>query len=153
MEEKGPTFLEQKWNITYTHATGETAGKFLSELGNKKIMGRRCPMCKRVLVPPRTFCDRCYVSTKEWIEVKDEGVIEAFTLVYAPFKSYPDPPYALGYVRLNGADTAILNFIKEVDLSDPKAASEKLKIGTRVKVVFKDIPEGRVTDFWYILSQ
>lgn len=150
MEQK-VTSLKQKWDITYNHATGETAGKFLFELGKQRILGKKCPDCSRVLVPPRTFCDRCYTSTQEWFEVKNEGVIESFTIVYNPFKSYPEPPYALAYVRLDGADTAILNFVRGVDLADPKVAAEKLKIGTRVKVVFKDKPEGRVTDFWYEL--
>jgi len=150
MEQK-VTSLIQKWDITYTHATGETGGKFLSEIINHKIMGRKCPTCNRVLVPPRAFCDRCFVSTKDWVEVKHEGVIEAFTLVYQAFKSYPEPPYALAYVRLDGADTAILNFVKGINLNDPKVASERLKIGTRIKVLFKDKPDGRVTDFWYVL--
>ena len=149
MDEK-ITSLTQRWDITYTHATGETAGRFFSELRNRKVFGRRCPSCKRVLAPPRTFCDRCYLATTDWVEVKQEGVIEAFTSVYRAFKSYPEPPYALAYVKLDGADTAMLNFVKGVDLSDPKAAAEKLKIGTRVKLVFKDHPEGRVTDFWYV---
>lgn len=146
------TSLTQKWDIIYTHATGETAGKFLSGVANGTILGKRCPTCNRVLVPPRTFCDRCYISTGDWVEVEKEGVIEAFTIVYQPFKSYPEPPYALAYVRLDGSDTAILNFVKGVALSDPKAASERLKIGTRVKVVFNDNREGRVTDFWYVLA-
>jgi len=151
MEQK-VTSLVQKWDITYTHATGETAGKFLSELRNGKIWGRKCPSCSRVLVPPRSFCDRCFASTTDWVEARNEGVIEAFTIVYQAFKSYPTPPYALAYVRLDGADTAILNFVNGVSLSDPSAAAERLKIGTRVKVVFRDMPEGRVTDFWYVLA-
>lgn len=144
--------ITQKWDITYTHATGESVGRFLTELRNHKIMGRMCPSCRRVLVPPRSFCDICYVSTTEWVELGNEGTIEAFTIVYAPFKSYPEPPYALAYVRLDKADTAILGFIEGVDLSDANKATGKLSIGNKVKVVFKDIPEGRVTDFWFVLA-
>jgi uncharacterized OB-fold protein len=47
--------------------------------------------------------------------------------------------------------TAMINFIKELDMSDIKGASERVKPGTRVKVKWVDKPEGRVTDFYYVL--
>ena len=47
---------------------------------------------------------------------------------------------------LDGASTALLNFVRGLDLSDVPAAMALLKPGARVKVVFKDQPEGRITD-------
>jgi uncharacterized OB-fold protein len=141
--------VEQRWDITYTHATGKTAGKFLTELALNRILGIRCPKCERVLVPPRSFCDRCFVETKQWIQVRNEGFIEAFTIVHHKFQGFPDPPWAVISVRLDGADTAIQNIVKGLDLHNIMEAKEKLKIGERAKVVFKKEPEGRVTDFWF----
>ena len=150
--EQRVSFVKQKWDITYNHATGETAGTFLTALGAGKLMGKRCPECQRVLVPPRTFCDRCYTLTTDWVELEDNGTIDDFTIVYRQFQGLPPPPYAIAHVRPNNADTAILGFVKAVDLSNPDEAVEKLKIGTKVKVIFKDKPEGRVTDFWFELA-
>ncbi len=60
-----------------------------------------------------------------------------------------EPPYIVGFVKLNGADTGIANFIKGIDLEDMKKAIERVKIGMKVRVAFKDIREGRVTDFFF----
>ena len=77
------------------------------------------------------------------------GRIETFTIVYEPFQGLPDPPYAFGYVMLDGADTAIGGFFKGLDLSDPAKAAEVLKVGTRVKTVFAEKRIGDVLDFWF----
>ncbi len=51
-----------KWEINYLYSAGRVASKFFQELKkNKRIMGTRCPGCKRVLVPPRSFCERCFI--------------------------------------------------------------------------------------------
>lgn len=143
------TTVTQRWDITYEHAAGQTGGKFLTELGNNKIVGLRCPKCKRVIVPARSFCDLCFESTTEWVEVEKEGTIETFTVIYRQFMGYPPPPIALAYVRPDGADTAMLTYIKGVDVSDSATAWERLKPGTRVRAVFRDDPEGRITDVWF----
>lgn len=145
--------LEQRWDITFRHAAGETASHFFERLRDSKhLVGRRCPRCRRVLMPPRGFCDRCHTATDEWVDAEPQGVIEASTIVYHSFKGMPEPPYALAYVRLVNADTAMFNFLRGTDLSEPRAAADRIKIGTAVKVVFVDRPEGRMTDFWYELA-
>ena len=148
-----PLVFEQRWDITFRHAAGETASRFFELLrASKRLEGRRCPKCQRVLMPPRAFCDRCHAATAEWVGVEPHGVIEASTIVYHAFRGMPAPPYALAYVRLGNADTAMFNFLRGVDLSEPRAASERIGIGSEVKVVFVDRPQGRMTDFWYELA-
>lgn len=73
----------------------------------------------------------------------------AFTIVYEKFEGLPDPPYAVAYVLLDGAGTAMANFIRGVDLSDLDRALRQIGIGTRVRAVFKRKRKGRITDFWY----
>lgn len=142
--------IKQDWNITYDHTAGETASHFFVELrDNTKLVGKKCPSCKRVLLPPRSFCDRCFVKTEAWAPISNEGVIETFTIVMNQFAGLPAPPYALVYVKLDGADTAICNELKGVDLSDPDKAALKMRIGTPVKVKYKEQRIGRVSDFWF----
>jgi uncharacterized OB-fold protein len=100
-------------------------------------------------VPARSYCDRCHVSTGQWFEVGSEGVIEMFTVVYEPFKGLPDPPYALAYVTLDGADTALPGYVRGVDLTEAAHAADRLAIGTRLRVAFTDQPQGTVTDYWF----
>jgi uncharacterized OB-fold protein len=148
-----PAFFEQTWDLAYKHALGATVGAFLEGLKSKRILGRRCPTCKRTLVPARSFCDRCHVETGEWVEVELRGTLEMFTIVCEPFKGMlVDPPYVLAYALLEGADTAVVGYLKGVDLSDIDAAGAGLKTGTRIDVKFTDAPAGIVTDFWFELA-
>jgi uncharacterized OB-fold protein len=143
--------IVEHWDLTYRHSAGLVASEFFAALEQGRILGRRCPSCGRVLLPPRPFCDRCYVDTDAWVEVAATGVLETFTIVYVKFAGLPDPPYAIAYVRLEGADTAILNYVRALDLEDMDASVARLAPGTRIRVVFAS-PEsrtGRVTDFWF----
>ncbi|MFB0561843.1 MAG: Zn-ribbon domain-containing OB-fold protein [Candidatus Lokiarchaeia archaeon] len=142
-----------RWNIKYEYAAGRTATRFFREIrDNKRIMGIRCPSCGRVMVPPRDFCERCYVTASEWVECKPEGVLESFTIVAEQFEGLPEPPYVIAYVKLDGSDTAMVNFLEGVDLSNIQEAAKKLNLGSRVKVIFKDERRGGINDFVYKLE-
>ena len=110
--------IEQHWDIHYRHSAGETGSAFFRALREKRLLGRRCLGCGRVLMPPRGFCDRCFVATGEWVPVGPEGVLEAFTIVAQKFTGLPDPPYVVAYARVKHADTALVNYLKGLDLSD-----------------------------------
>ena len=143
----------ENWNITYKHALGETASWFFTQIRDKQeIYGRRDPKSGRVLVPPRAFSDETLEPTKEWVTVGPKGKIECFTIVYEAFNNLPDPPYAFGYVLLEGADTAIGGYFKGIDLTDGAAAAAKLAIGTPVITRFAKERTGDVLDFWFELA-
>lgn len=143
----------ETWNITYDHALGEIASYFYTQIRDHgRIHGRRCAKTGHVLVPPRAFSDETLLPTTEWVEVGPGGRIEAFTMVYEPFNNLPDPPYAFGYVLLDGADTALGGYFKGVDLTDPKQAAARLAIGTRVITKFAEQRKGDGLDFWFELA-
>jgi len=144
---------KESWNIGYDHALGETASYFFAQVrDNAQIYGRRDPKSGRVLVPPRAFSDQTLEPTTDWVKVGPGGKIEAFTIVYEEFRTLPDPPYAFGYVLLDGADTAIGGFFRGVDLTDPAKAAGQLALGTRVITRFADQRKGSVLDFWFELE-
>jgi uncharacterized OB-fold protein len=148
-----PAFFEQTWDLSYRHALGATVGGFLEGLKSRKLLGRRCPECGRVLFPARSFCDRCHVETTDWVEVGSSGRLEMFTIVYEPFPGMlVAPPYVLAYALLDGADTAAIGYVKGLDLTDVTVASKVLEVGTPLEVRFVEQPEGKVTDFWYEVS-
>ncbi len=141
---------KETWNITYDHALGETASWFFVKIRDEaKLYGKRCGKTGRVLVPPRAFSDQTLEPTTDWVEVGPGGRIETFTISYEAFNNLPDPPYAFGYVLLDGADTAIGGYFKGVDLANPAAAAERLKIGTRDTTCFRAERVGDVLDFWF----
>ena len=74
---------------------------------------------------------------------------EMFTVVYEPFHNLPAPPYALPDVTLDGADTALVGYVRGLDLTDQASVVAALAIGTRVAVRFTDEPTGTAADYWF----
>ena len=144
---------QETWNITYNHALGETASYFYTKIRDEAaIYGKRCAKSGHVLVPPRAFSDETLLPTTDWVKVGPGGSIAAFTIVYEKFNNLPDPPYAFGYVLLEGADTALGGYFKGIDLANPAAAAAKLKVGTRVMTRFAEQRKGEMLDFWFELA-
>ena len=140
------------WNFEYRYFAGAVASRFFNELKlNRRIMGTRVPSTGRVLVPARSFCDMSYERTGDWVEVGPDGTLDIFTIVAAKFPGLPDPPFVMGYVTLDGADTAVLNYVRGVDLRDIEAAGQELMAKPRVRAIFSDVREGRITDFHFEL--
>jgi len=146
--------IEGRWDFDYRYFAGATASRFFNELrDNRRIMGTRSAKDGRVLVPARSFSDADYLSTTEWVEVGPGGVLEVFTIIGTKFPGLPDPPFVVAYVTLDGGDTSILNHVAGLDLSDLNKAAERLMKRPRVKAVFKDRCEGRITDFHFVLDE
>ena len=125
-----------------------SASRFFAELKKGRIMGTRSKSGK-VLVPARSFSDDDYAPTGDWVEVGPGGKLDVFTIVATKFPGLPDPPFVIGYVTLDGGDTAICNYVHGVDLSDVDRGAQQLLKRPRVKVVFADKREGRITDFHF----
>ena len=142
--------IHGEWHVRYAYSIGKVAGRFFEGLKQKKILAPRCSKSGLAYLPPRAYCERSFEPCDEWVEAGSEGVIEAATIVTAQFENLPPPPYAIAYVRLDGISTAMINFVRGLDLSDVPAAADRLKPGTRVRVEFIEEPQGRVTDFYYV---
>jgi uncharacterized OB-fold protein len=141
------------WDFEYRYFAGRTASRFFNALRHEgRIYGTRCPKCSRVLVPARSFCDACFVETEGWIETGPSGRLEIFTIVGAQFPGLPAPPFVMGYVTLDGADTAVLNRIEGIGLTDIDAAARHLMTRPRVAARFAERREGRITDFLFELQ-
>lgn len=145
-----PRFLEQTWDLSYRHSLGETVAIFLDGVSRRELKGRLCPVCERVLFPARGFCDRCHEPTTEWSDVQPHGRLEMFTIVVENFPGIRvKAPYVLAYALLEGADTAVVGYLRGLDLSDPVVAAQSLTMGMPIDVHFAEQPEGQVTDFWF----
>ena len=118
--------------IPNTYSAGAVGSRFLIELrDNKKIMGTRCPTCNLVYVPARSVCRDCFGELSEWVEVSHKGTLLTYTVACESNPIQPvSTPIVYGIVQLDGADTGFVHMLGEVD-------PEKLKVGTKVKAVFK----------------
>jgi uncharacterized OB-fold protein len=148
-----PDVIPGEWHVRYNYSVGKVAGHFFDALKQKRILATRCSHSGLTYLPPRAYCERSFKACDDWVEAGQEGAIEAATIVTAAFENLPEPPYCIAYVRLDGISTAMANFLKGIDLSDPGAAAAKIMPGTRVRVEFVPAPQGRVTDFHYVLKE
>lgn len=131
--------------INYKYTIGGQSRFFLELMENKKILGTKCINCGKIWVPPRINCSDCYVPA-DWIEVKQTGTIEVSTIVWFTTSAFvKNIPYATAYVKLDGANTALLQGIFSENL-----VPSKIKKGKRVKAVFQKEREGKMTDFFFV---
>ena len=144
-----PRTLPGLWHIEYQYSIGEMASLFFTRLEGGVITGARCQQCARVSVPPKSFCEYCFCKITDTVEVELQGEIQAATVVTAAFPGSPPVPYCIAYVKLDGATSAIANFVRGVELSPDGTLPESIRVGSSVSVVFSDEREGRITDFWF----
>lgn len=128
----------------YAWDAGVAIGRFLAELKAGRLIGRQCWGCRRVMIPPRMFCEHCFRPTDEWVYLKDTGTVRTFSLCYVTWDmrelTEPEIP---AVIEIDGASKgmSILHLLGEVD---PKT----VHIGMRVKAVWKPAEEreGAITD-------
>jgi uncharacterized OB-fold protein len=139
--------VEAHWEITYQHVADTVTENFLATMRDEgRLRGRRCPACKRVLLPAAAVCDRDLEPTTEWVELPMTGTLQMSTILYRPVRGLPDPPYALGYVLVDGADTSIPVRIEGLDFADADAARAELAPGRALRLELVDDRRGRSSD-------
>jgi len=131
-------------NQTWGYASGDAMERFCAGLSEKRIEAVQCDGCDRRYLPPRPFCGNCCRRISKWVPVKDEGVLEAWTVVYLPILDgrtgeMRPSPYGMGLIRLDGADTMLNHYLSE---NDPRV----LRIGMRVHAVWRDELLGAMDD-------
>lgn len=143
-EEVEKKIFHGRIKVPYKHTAGAYVEKFITDIGvNHKIMGVKCPKCKKVFVPPKMICFECFEKMEEWVEVGNLGTVTGFTIITHTTPVMPlEPPFAYARIRLEGADTDFVHLINE---SDPN----KLKVGMKVEAVFKEKPRKRILDIEY----
>jgi uncharacterized OB-fold protein len=147
---KGKKVLVEEWKdtgLSYSWSTGVAIGTYLEGLKKGRILGVRCRSCKRIMVPPRMFCEECFRTIDEFVPVQDTGTVNTFAICYIKTDaSRQKRPQIPAVVELDGATKGmgILHLLGEVRPRD-------VKIGMKVKAVWKPARErkGDITDIKY----
>jgi uncharacterized OB-fold protein len=118
-------------SLDYRYAASPEESAFYRGLHEGRIVGQRCPACRKVYVPPRSACPADGTPTSEEVEVAQTGTITTFCIVNVPFLGQKiTPPYVSAYVLLDGADIAVLHLILGVEAAE-------VRMGMRVRAVWK----------------
>jgi uncharacterized OB-fold protein len=148
LDNTGSRIHQSRIRLRYNWWLGEVGSKFYRDLKERgKILGLKCPQCQLVYVPPKENCPKCFCKMKEWVEVGDTGTVTTYTVVrYAVPSIQPqEPPFVLAKILLDEADSGFIHLLGEVNPND-------LKIGMRVKAVFREQREGNLLDIRYFKS-
>ena len=134
-------------NAKYAWSAGEAMSRFLAELQDGRLIARTCHSCKRILFPPRMFCEECFRPTDTWTYIQDTGTIETFSVSYldTDAKRIPDP-ILVGVISLDGASPkmGMMHYFGEM-------TKDEIRIGMRVKAAWKPREDrhGSVLDILY----
>jgi uncharacterized OB-fold protein len=141
--------LFETWdpNARYAWDAGIAIGRYLQGLKAGKLIGRHCPECGRVLIPPRMSCECCFCPTDRWVDLEDTGTVITFSLCYVTWDMVRrKEPQIPAVIEIDGASPGmgIMHLLDEVD-------PEAVKIGMRVQAVWKPAEEriGAITDIKY----
>ena len=97
-----------------------------------RLVGTICENCNSLFIPPRSLCTNCRRKgrIKEY-EFSGEGEIYSFTIVNSPPDGFEyQKPYVVGIVKLKEGPLFTAQII---------GPFEKIKIGKKVKAVFRRI--------------
>jgi len=129
-ERKPVTSIKTPMRLEYRYSAGEATSRFLRGIGQGKILGQRCPSCRKVYVPPRGSCPRCAVPTQEEVQLSDKGTITTFAIVRVPSENIDVPlPFASVHVLLDGSDIPFFSVVQECPV-------DQIRIGMRVEAVW-----------------
>jgi hypothetical protein len=122
--------IETPTRLEYTYTTGRASTKFLRGLAQGRILGQRCPECRKVYVPARGSCPRCGVATQEEVEIQGKGTVTTFCVVRIPSENLTiQPPFVAAHILLDGADIPFFALVHEIPF-------DQVRMGMRVEAVW-----------------
>lgn len=120
------------------------SASFYQFLAEKKLMASRCKKCQALHLPPHPICTKCSGNDMEWVEMKGNGKLAAFTAVavgptFTIEEGYDrNNPYLVGIVQLDEGPK-VSSRIQGLDANKPEA----IKVGTPLTVDFLEPEEGK----------
>jgi uncharacterized protein len=118
--------------LEYDVTAGHAQSAFLRGLTEGKFLGRRCPKCLKVYLPPRGACPTDGVPTGELVECGQRGVVTTFCVVNVPFRGQAiELPYVCAQILVDGADIPLMALIQETKATE-------VRMGLRVESVWED---------------
>jgi len=132
----------------YNYSVGMYMEKFFKASKERKLLGIRCPVCKKTYVPPRMICESCFAETKEWTELQPKGTVLTYTVAHVNVDGANGvlndlaKPEIIALIKIAGADSAIVHRICE-------AKPDSIKISAPVEIVWAEETCGGPSDIKY----
>jgi uncharacterized protein len=126
-------------HLHYVHTASPGESVYLRGLAEGRLLGQRCPACRKVYIPARGTCPTDGVPMTENVELPAAGTVTTFCVVNVPYKGQQvAPPYVAAAVLLDGADIPFQQLILGCEPGD-------VHMGMRVRAVWKPREEWGTT--------
>ena len=138
--------VKHRPEIAYKWSTGVAITKFLKGLKEGQILGVHCNDCNRTVCPPRMFCEECFNPMNHYVKLPDTGIINTFSLAFIRTDATRrDKAEIPAVIDVDGTTLNPSGFLHLIDEDFPH---DKVKIGMKVKAVWKDADQrkGDITD-------
>ena len=135
--------------------------QYFNWCANHEFRLQSCSACSLLRYPPTTACPWCSCPDSQWIPVETKGVVHSYTEVHHAIQSgfKQHSPYIVLLVELEtqrgmpSSDEA-LRIIGNLAVSNgdlaPPDMIKRVGIGTRVRMVFKDLAPGLALPMWAV---
>ena len=148
LKQMSPIVIKQPYSIDYNYSYGQDS-PFFAALANGRFIVSREPQSGYTYANPRGH-DMYTGRPTEWVEIKPEGKIHAFTICYFGSEAFlPECPYVLIQVEFEECDTLFLGRLIGVD---PDEASIDW-IGKKVRGRFLRNAKLKPTDIYFNLAE
>jgi uncharacterized OB-fold protein len=116
--------------LEYRISAGPARTSFLRGLTEGRILGRRCPACEKVYLPPRGVCPTDACPTDQDVELPHTGTVTTYCVVNIKFSARaPELPYVCAQVLIDGAHTPLFGLVAGVP-------AREVRMGLRVQAVW-----------------
>ncbi|HEX6527742.1 MAG TPA: OB-fold domain-containing protein [Streptosporangiaceae bacterium] len=125
--------------LHYEHTASPGEAVYLRGLAEGRLVGQKCPVCRKVYIPARGTCPTDGVPITEHVDLPDTGTVTTFAIVNVPYQGQKvAPPYVAAAVLLDGADIAFQALILGCDANE-------VRMGMRVRAVWKPRDQWGIT--------
>ncbi len=125
--------------LRYEHTASPGETTYLYGLAEGRLLAQRCPVCRKVYIPPRGACPTCGVPTTDEVELPGTGIVTTFCVVNVPFTGQHVPlPYVAAAVLIDGADIPFQHLILGCE-------PDEVRMGMRVAAVWQPRGQWRTT--------
>ncbi len=104
--------------------------RFFAAAKEGLLLVGKCSDCSEYHFYPRLLCPHCFSDRTEWVPAKGTGVLYSFSTMR---RGVP-VPYTIAYVTLDEGVSMMTNIVD--------CDADKLKIGDKVRLVFKPAEDG-----------
>jgi len=117
---------------------------FFEKAKEGKLFASLCLNCGKLSLPPRKICPSCFSNRASWKELKNEGIIESYTVIHvAPKRLEKEVPYTVCLVKLDEGLKMLVRM----------KTKEEVKIGDRIKIIVVDSERTEWPNWPYFLGE